>query len=247
MQPDQDNYEDQSLPRLRRELEVTEQVFDGQPYWVVKDPLSLRYYRFSREEYFILEQLRRPITVDELQTAHWQAFKSDTLTLEDIRLFVIDLIAKNLVLTQQPNRDQVLYETGRRRWKTKFKGQISNFMFFRIPLCDPDKFFDRIIPYLRWIWTKPFALFYLLLCIVALSLVINRFSDFSSMFRNQFFTLYNLGYVFLTIWFFKALHELGHGLTCKHCGGEVHEMGYLCLVFMPFLYCNVTDSWTFTN
>lgn len=239
--------EGQTLPQLRRELEVTEQVFDGQPYWVVKDPLSLRYYRFSREEYFILDQLRRPITVDELKEAHWRTFKSDTLTLEDIRLFVIDLIARNLVLTQHPHRDETLYEAGRQRWKAKFKGQISNFMFFRIPLCDPDRMFDRMIPYLRWIWTKPFAILYLALFGVALTMVIDRFGEFSSMFRTQFFTLYNLGYVFITIWFFKALHELGHGLTCKHCGGEVHEMGYLCLVFMPFLYCNVTDSWTFTN
>jgi putative peptide zinc metalloprotease protein len=82
---------------------------------------------------------------------------------------------------------------------------------------------------------------------VALGLIIGRFSDFATMFQLQYFTLYNLGYMFMTIWFIKGLHELGHGLTCKNYGGEVHEMGYFCLVFMPFLYCNVTDSWTFTQ
>ena len=171
----------QTLPRLRIELEVTEQIFDGQPYWVVKDPLSLRYYRFSREEYFIIDQLREPVTVDELKEAHWRAFKSDDLTTEDIRLFVVDLIAKNLVLTHQPNRDATLYEAGRRRWKTKFKGQITNFMFFRIPMCDPDRLFNVLIPHLRWIWTKTFAWIYLLLFCVALGLIIERFNDFSTM------------------------------------------------------------------
>jgi putative peptide zinc metalloprotease protein len=41
----------------------------------------------------------------------------------------------------------------------------------------------------------------------------------------------------------KVIHEFGHGLTAKHFGGEVHEMGILFLVLTPALYCDVTDSW----
>ena len=39
------------------------------------------------------------------------------------------------------------------------------------------------------------------------------------------------------------LHELAHGLTCKHYGGEVREIGFLLLFFMPCFYCNVSDAW----
>jgi putative peptide zinc metalloprotease protein len=41
------------------------------------------------------------------------------------------------------------------------------------------------------------------------------------------------------------IHELGHGMTCKRHGGEVHEMGAMLLYFMPAFYCNVSDAWTF--
>ena len=41
----------------------------------------------------------------------------------------------------------------------------------------------------------------------------------------------------------KVLHEFGHGLSCKHFGGECHEMGVMILVLTPCLYCNVSDSW----
>ena len=41
----------------------------------------------------------------------------------------------------------------------------------------------------------------------------------------------------------KILHEFGHGLSCKHYGGECHEMGMMLLVFTPCLYCDVSDSW----
>ena len=43
--------------------------------------------------------------------------------------------------------------------------------------------------------------------------------------------------------FVKTIHEFGHGLTCKHFGGEVHEMGAMFIMFTPYLYCNVSDSW----
>jgi len=41
----------------------------------------------------------------------------------------------------------------------------------------------------------------------------------------------------------KGLHELAHGLTSRHFGGECHELGVMFLVFTPCLYCNVSDSW----
>jgi len=45
----------------------------------------------------------------------------------------------------------------------------------------------------------------------------------------------------------KSLHELGHGLTCRHFGGECHEIGVIVLVFSPTLYCEVSDSWMMPN
>jgi putative peptide zinc metalloprotease protein len=44
-----------------------------------------------------------------------------------------------------------------------------------------------------------------------------------------------------------VFHEFGHGLTCKHFGGECHEIGIMILVLTPCLYCNVSDSWMLPN
>jgi putative peptide zinc metalloprotease protein len=41
----------------------------------------------------------------------------------------------------------------------------------------------------------------------------------------------------------KILHESGHGLSCRHFGGECPEVGVMLLVMTPCLYCNVSDSW----
>lgn len=33
--------------------------------------------------------------------------------------------------------------------------------------------------------------------------------------------------------------------ACKHFGGEVHEMGFMLLFFLPAFYANVNDAWSF--
>src|SRR5262249_7439794 len=38
-------------------------------------------------------------------------------------------------------------------------------------------------------------------------------------------------------------HEFAHGLTCKHYGKEVHELGFLLIYFQPAFYCNISEAW----
>ena len=57
----------------------------------------------------------------------------------------------------------------------------------------------------------------------------------------------NLPWLLLAIGGVKVLHEFGHALVCKHFGGEVHEMGFMLLVFSPCLYCDVSDAWRMPN
>ena len=60
---------------------------------------------------------------------------------------------------------------------------------------------------------------------------------------RNFFSFNNLALIWITTIIIKSIHELGHGLTCKHFGGEVHEVGVMLLVFTPYFFVNVSDSW----
>ncbi len=237
----------QLMPRVRPELKVYPQVYDGQPYWVYKDPLSLKYYRFNREEHFIIEQLNDSITLGELIERHQKSFNTESLKSSEIAEFVRSLMQKNILIVNHPDRDQIFFNSAKKTRNKKFFGQLMNFMFLRIPLYDPDKHFNAVIKKLSFIWTPAFFAFYLLLMIVSGVLIIDRWPDFVSMFQSNFFTIWNLPVLFAAIWVTKVLHEFGHGFTCKHYGGEVHEIGFLFLVFMPMLYCNITDSWIFRS
>lgn len=239
--------DEEILPRLREDLVVSEQQYSGQPFWVVKDPVSLKYYRFSREEYFLMQLMKQGATLDQLQERHLAEFHGDRLTGQELGGFVRSLLEKNLLESRHPQRDELLYEAGRRKRRKMLIGQVKNFLFFRIPLVDPDAFFDRVIRYVRFVWSWPFLLIYLIALAVGTGLLIRRWDDFQYLFTNEFLTLYNLPFVIAVFWLTKAIHELGHGLTCKHFGGECHEIGLMFLVFTPFLFCNVTDSWMFVR
>jgi len=247
--PTAHNYEtdERLLPRIRPELRAYQQVYDGEPFWVIKDPVTLRYFRFDREEFFLIEQLKRPVTLDQLKEVHRQAFRTTLLSNQEIGQFIALLSARGLLVMTQPNRDEILYQSSQKRRRGKLIATISNFMFFRIPLYDPDRLFDRMIERIRFLWTRTFLMFYLALVTLALVLLIKRWPEFTSMFQANFFTFRNLPVLFIALWCLKGLHEFGHGLTCKNFGGEAHELGFLFMVFAPFLYCNVTDSWTFSS
>src|SRR5206468_8042719 len=47
----------------------------------------------------------------------------------------------------------------------------------------------------------------------------------------------------LTVCVVTTAHEFAHGLTCKHFGAEVHEVGFLLIYFQPAFYCNVSEAW----
>jgi putative peptide zinc metalloprotease protein len=89
----------------------------------------------------------------------------------------------------------------------------------------------------------------MLLATAAATLVAVNFEEFHRKLPafHQFFGVKNWFYLGITMATVKVLHEFGHGLSCKHFGGECHELGAMMLVFTPALYCNVSDSWMLPN
>ena len=85
----------------------------------------------------------------------------------------------------------------------------------------------------------------ILFALSAATLVTVQFDVFRSKLPafHQFFNLQNALWLSVVLAATKVLHEFGHGLSCKHFGGECHEMGVMILVLTPCLYCNVSDSW----
>src|SRR5437879_5019472 len=103
--------------RLRRRpaLGITPQKYEGKSYFVVKDPVSLRYYRFKEQEHFLLNLMDGGHTLDQAQKEFEKRFRPERLTLEDLEQFGQQLLQAGLVQNETPGAGKLLFEHRQKR------------------------------------------------------------------------------------------------------------------------------------
>ncbi|MBQ7028775.1 MAG: hemolysin D, partial [Thermoguttaceae bacterium] len=229
----------------RSDLEAKRATYLGRSYWIVKDPIGLKYYRFQDEEYFILEQLDGTKSLDAIKEAFEARFPPQKITLEEIQSFVGQLHQCSLIVVGVPDQGHELLKRRKKRRRKEVMAQCSNILAIRFKGVDPNRFFDRLLPWVRWCFHPATLCLCLVMMAAALLLVGIEFDHFRSKLPEfqQFFGPENLILLSITLGLTKVLHEFGHGLSCKYWGGECHELGVMILVLTPCLYCNVSDSW----
>ncbi len=234
---------------MRPDLVVTKQRYQGRQFWIVKDPVGLNYFRFQEEEFSLLNWLDGVTSLDELRTRFEKQFAPQKITLEELGRLIGMLHQSGLVIAGVPGQGKQLLK---RRWDRKKKemlGALSNVLAIRFKGIDPERLLNWLYPKVGWFFSKTAAMFCLCLFAAALTLVLTHFDEFRAKLPSfhDFFGPQNWWVLAVAMCFTKILHEFGHGLSCKHFGGECHELGVMMLVLTPCLYCNVSDSWMLPN
>jgi putative peptide zinc metalloprotease protein len=232
--------------RLRPDLNIAPQKYEGRTYWVVKDPVSMRYYRFKEQEHFLLQFMDGDHTLDEAQKEYEKRFRPERLKLEDLEHFGQQLLTAGLAQNESPRAGKQLFDRRKKRLRSEWLQALTNILYIKIPLFDPDKLLTHMLPWCGWVfsgWFLILAHLYFIGTLLFVALHFEKFYD-NLPYYQQFFTFGNLGWMWLALGVVKVIHEFGHGLSCRKYGGEVHEMGALFLCLSPCLYCNVSDAWT---
>ena len=235
--------------RMRPDLSARKQQYLGRTYQVVKDPVGLNYYRFQEEEYAILRMLDGQTSLDEIKERFEDEFPPQKITLEELQQFLGMLHRSGLVITGAPGQGHQLRKRRDERRRKEILGACTNILCIRFKGLDPERFLNWLYPKVHLLFTRLVLVTCFLMALAALTLVIVEFDVFQSRLPGfyQFFNFYNALWLAATLGVIKIVHEFGHGLSCKHFGGECHEMGVMILVLTPCLYCNVSDSWMLPN
>ncbi len=235
--------------RMRPDLRSKRQRYHGRVYWVVKDPVGLQYYRFEEEEYAILQMLDGESSLDDLAEQFEETFPPQTIGTEELQQFLGMLHRSGLVITDAAGQGVQLKKRRDERKHKERVGTFTNILSVRFKGFDPERLLNFIYPFVRWFFTTTALVGCCLLALAALTLVLVQFELFQSRLPSfqSFFAAKNWLWLGITLGVTKVVHEFGHGLSCKHFGGECHEMGVLFLVLTPCLYCNVSDSWMLPN
>jgi putative peptide zinc metalloprotease protein len=235
--------------RRRADLGIVPQKYEGRTYYVVKDPVSLRYYRFKEQEHFLLTLMDGQHTLDQAQKLFEERFPPERLRLEDLEQFGQQLLQMGLVQNESPQAGKLLYENRTKRVRKEWMQTLTNILYIKLPVFDPEKLLGHMLPHLWWMFTRTFLFVSIAFMLSAAFLVLTHFETFYSRLPSyhEFFSFKSVVYLWVALGVVKVIHEFGHGLSCKAFGGEVHEMGFLLLCFSPAMYCNVSDAWRLPN
>ena len=235
--------------RMRPDLSARRHRYHGTTFWVLKEPVGLSYFRFHEEEYAILCMLDGHHSLDEIKEQFEQQYQPQKITFQDLLQFVGMLHRSGLVISEAPGQGhQLRKRRDEKKWR-EMLGKLSNVFSMRFRGVDPERFFNWLYPFTGWFFTPAAIIGVLMLAVAALSLVMVNVDVFTQRLPafHEFFGPRNWIWLGITMASVKVLHEFGHGLSCKHYGGECHELGAMLLVFTPALYCNVSDSWMLPN
>lgn len=231
--------------RKRPDLSARLHRYQGRAYWVVKEPVGLNYFRFQEEEFAILNMLDGQSSLDDIKDQFEKEFPPQKITVEELQQFIGMLHRSGLVITGAPGQGIQLKKRRDERKRKELLGKFTNILAIRFKGVDPERLLTWMDPKFRFCFTKWGVAVWFLTCLTALLLVAAQFDTFQSKLPSfhQFFGPQNWFWIGLTLMLTKICHEFGHGLSCKHFGGECHELGVMILVLTPCLYCNVSDSW----
>ncbi|OGG43425.1 MAG: hypothetical protein A3F84_29800 [Candidatus Handelsmanbacteria bacterium RIFCSPLOWO2_12_FULL_64_10] len=220
--------------KSRGDLVVSRQDTPEAVTFVVKDPATGRFFRFRETEAFILQQLDGATPLDLLCHTVEQRFGA-TLPPQTLEQFVGRL--RNLGLLEQAEGGPVSLHRPHGRVR-------GNFLYLRLKAIDPDRLLGRLVRRLRFFFTPYFVFFSAACVLLALYITVADWPEIEAQFR-RLFRFQSLLLAWAVVLCVVTMHEFAHGLTCKHFGGEVREMGFMLIYFQPAFYCNVSDAWLF--
>ncbi len=234
------------LPRLREELDLLPgpTLPDGQPSWTMHDPVRNQFFRIDWPTLEILQRW----DMDDPERIAQEVSSQTTLTLthEDVVAVAQFLVQHQLVQAVSADASRKMTEQLARIEGSPLKWLLHHYLFFRIPLIQPDAWLTRWLPVARWFGSRLFAWTTLLAFAVGLTQVLRRWDVFSASLVDTF-NLEGLLAYGVALFVVKFLHELGHAFTAKHYGCRVPAMGVAFLVMWPVAYTDTNETWRLTN
>jgi putative peptide zinc metalloprotease protein len=233
-----------AAPRLRPDADIVPQTFRGKTYFVLKDPVTLQFYRVREVEREILDQLDGKTTLGEIHDRLRQKYGPEAPSFRELARFSYMLRHASLTVGEGGEETRWAVERATKKRNQQLKQKFSNFMYLTIPLLDPERFLSAAMPYVRWAFTRTALLVWLLVTGGAVFAFAYNVQELAQPF-NKVLDPNNLIFLYIAFALIKGAHEFGHAFAAKHLGAEVHRMGVMFLIFMPVLYVDATAIWAF--
>ncbi len=233
-------------PKFRSDLRISEQMYNGEKSYVVKVPETNSYNRYGPTEYALLEFCDGSRTRVEIAAAWNEQHPDDPIDEPQVLEFLDGIESE---MWEQSPGEKNLAVLERIRDERRSRVDQSSVLYISFKAWDPDKTLAKLDPYLGWMFTPGFVVFSILMFISGAFLIASDWNrvqaDTAALYTFQGKTAYDIWIFWVLLLGLGAVHEFGHGLTCKHFGGDVHQMGFLLIYFTPAFFTDTTDIMLF--
>jgi len=240
-------------PALRADLIVRRLVRLEDVSWVVKNPETLKVYSFEAVNWGLIELFDGTRTREQIAEEYNRRHSGGDISVNLVLDYEDSLRRFGLLEQGVAERNLALLESFKNARREAAKEKAEGFNIFLIPfhVFDPDRFLNRTVKYVRWLWTPPAATAAAILFLLTASVFVRDWSalwrqtvELYSFLKRPFWDVVQF-FVILTV--IGAIHEFGHAYATKIYGGEVHDVGVALFYFTPAFYCDTTDAFLFQN
>ena len=232
----------QLRPSLKPQARIRRHRYRGVVWYVVQDPASGRFNRFTPQVYQLLGMMDGHRTMDEVWTEALETLDDDAPGQEEVIRLLSQLHAADLLHCEVNPDSAELFERFGRQERARRHSRWKNPFSIRIPIWDPDKFLARTLPYIQPFFGLAGLLLFCLIAVSGLALAVVHWPELTLNVNDRVLAAQNLLLLWVCFPVVKLMHELGHAYVAKARGGEVHDMGILLLVFMPVPYVDASSA-----
>jgi putative peptide zinc metalloprotease protein len=230
--------------QLRPSVSIRRQQYRGELWYVVGDSFTNAFYRVRPGARRFLLHLTGRLTVEEAWRRCLREDPDSAPGQSEILQLLAQLHHASLLQSDLPPDSKRLFERLRQHRQAQVRSTLASVLFLRIPLWNPDRFLQKLVPLVRPVFTRAGFAIWALIGLWALKVVVDHREELFDR-TQQVIAPGNLALLFGAFFVTKLLHEFGHAFACRVFGGGVHNMGIMLLVFSPVPYVDVTSSWAF--
>jgi putative peptide zinc metalloprotease protein len=231
-----------ALPQLREELALHPgpRLADGQPSWTLHDPARNQFFRIDWQTFSILSHWH----LDDAAAICDAVIARSTLQPgeQDVEEVAEFLAANELLQPRHEDSARMLAARWHGLRGSWTKRLLHHYLFFRIPLVNPDPWLARWSPRVAWFYSAAFLRLTLFALLVGAVLVYRDWGRFSATLVDTL-SWQGLAAYGAAIAVVKLLHELGHAFTARRYGCRVPAMGVAFLVLWPVAYTDTNEVW----
>jgi putative peptide zinc metalloprotease protein len=231
---------------LRPGVTVRLHHYRKDPWYVYYEAAHCGFFRARPDTHALIMEITPARMLNDIWRSHADKSPKTAPGQQDFFELISALYSANLIYVEGGVSETHILERALGKKKKPLPARISELLFFRIPLWDPEPFLKRNVTAIKMAYSWP------AIVIVALTLIwagiefaLNRERAFSQ--SSEILQLGNLIPLYIAIFVTHFFHELSHAALTKYYGGHVRTMGIMLLMLTPLPYADLSSVWNFRD